>query len=799
MNKKGQLGMLFAAFMCVMPLAGAADRSAASICGADFNSITTSASSNALSKGAGSSSIAASASPNSLSKGATAQLDGGKRSIARFSIKNLDEGSYLLTLPYLDQPTAIFKRGTELWIASKQLLAPALSNKAKCRTVKFAEGTAIVIDVGSSCVQVSYHLKQCSPMQNLLFKKLQDGYHWPLPCPYKSFVIEDQQKRLYVFALAKPGLGSCRKLAFDSFCQLEAVQGLVFEAENLKAFEYSDGISIKASLHESSVESSLPWHFEGNFQSQKRDLQAAILSAPTTEEAYVCTARLAKLYFSKEQYGEAASVIKNMGSYLELENDLNLQFILAAAEYVLGREQSAQNILSSIANKTCSRKLEGEMFLFESFAKNDKKAEELFCASANTFLKDYHEGFYWKMAFSLMERLLEELNLLQLESLLNQVRLPKSPYGVEGMKYYESMLLNIMGKREDAQAKLAKLAKAASEPKFKVLAALALVDLQEPQDAIERLNSLRLEPLDIKTANKLTLALADLHASMGEPIAELRNIMRFKGSNIKLEARALEAYKKIFLSELNNYSPLQAVAAFREFRDLLPPGQLGDQVVLSVAKRLVDLDLLGIAEEMLRHQIKNRLSGNKKSEATNSLACIMIMNGKPKEALDALNQASLSDTSLARHQLRSRLKSIACIALGKYEQALFYLEGDSSYDAFMLKKEALFKGQNWQEYASLTAPSILSLTEGKTNALPSWAERDAIRLSLSYVMLNATEKNSFLAERIKRVSLELANEIEGLMNSVKDCEKLVEKATGDIQKLIQSYCQQSFEKARLIS
>jgi predicted negative regulator of RcsB-dependent stress response len=748
MNKKGQLCMLFAA-LCVVALA------------------------------------------NSVAAGNLQQpVQHAAEKVARFSIKKLSESLYMLDLPYLSQPAAIFKSGSELWIVSKQPLLPSVPSQVKFRTVKFAEGVAIVTNVGANRVQVSYSLKQCAPMQNVLCKQLQDGYHWLLPCPYKSFVIESQGKRFYVFALSEPGLGSCRKLVFENFIQLEAVQGLVFEADSLEAFEHTDGVSVKTSFQEETTESSLPWHFEGNFLNQKRDLEAAILAAPTTEEAYVCTSRLAKLYFSKGQYSEAADVIKNMGSYSEFKNDLNLHFILAASEYILDRAQSAQEMLSSIANKTCSRKLKGEMLLFESFAKNDAKTAELFCSHASSFLKEYHEEVYWKMALGLMEELLEKLDLMQLESLLNQVRLPKSPYGIEGMKYYESMLLNVMGKREDAQLKLAKLARTASETKFKALATLALIE--EPQSIIEKLNALKLEPLDVKTANKITLALADLYS--GNSIAELRSLMRFKGGNTNVEARVSKVYKKIFLSEINNYSPLQIVAAFREFRNLLPPGELGDQVVLSVTRKLVDLDLLEDAEETLMHQISNRLSGNRKSAASNCLACIMIMDGKPQKALDILNEASLSDASLARHQIRSRLKSVACISLGKCEQALSYLKGDASQDAFMLKKEALFNAQQWQEYASLVGPVVLSATEGKVSRLPNWVIRDAIRLSLSYLMLNSTEKNSFLAERIRKIDAELANDIENL-KSVADCEKLAKKAIGSMQGLIQDYCKLSFDEA----
>lgn len=734
-----------------------------------------------------------------LTQPASKQLTTGTK-ISRLGLKQLKEGNYLLTVP--SQPVALFKKGPELWIVSSRSLPvlPPEGSKLKFKVIRYQEGLAVTCNFAKLlCLRFpdgrDVKLSQ-TPLETTTCKQLQDGYHWPLPCPYSAFTLGD----LYVVALEKSGLGAAREIEFGDLTQLATIQGLVFfhKTSKPKVFEHPDGISIQTNCQretEQSLESSLPWRFEeGDFLQQKKDLERAIARAPSTKEAYVCTSRLAKHHFSRGQYNEAASIIREMDTYPELADDLNMQFILAAAEYALGHKQAAANVLSTIARKTCSRTLEREMLLFDALSRDNPM--ELSLLEFDGFLKEYHEEVYWNVAFDVMGKELESLNLLQLESLLNQVRLPKSPYGLNGMKYYEGMLLLKLGKKQEACCKLEKV----EQSRFKTLAIVELVKVRleqqsiTTQEAVGELEKLRLSSIvDNKSLNKIILELAGLYSSLGEHISELRTLRRFKGDGAAI--RVSEAYEKAFLTKNTNYTPLQMVAAFNEFRDLLPAGYQGDKVVFSIVQELVSLDLLELAEEILSHQVTYRLSGDTKSAAANYLACIMMMNGKAQKALDLLNKASLGDMSLAKHQVRSRLKAVACIELGKYEHAIAYLEGDNSLEAFNLKKEALFNAQKWQEYAALAAPPVLSLTSGKAEELPDWAVRDAIRLSLSYLMLNSSEKNSFLAERIRKINAELANDIASLRSpsALEGYKKLYKKATRSIE--LKDYCQQAFLEA----
>src|SRR6201999_4035733 len=83
--------------------------------------------------------------------------------------------------------------------------------------------------------------------------------------------------------------------------------------------------------------------------------------------------------------------------------------------------------------------------------------------------------------------------------------------------------------------------------------------------------------------------------------------------------------------------PVQAVALWYEFKDLTPVGADGDLMVRKLARRLVDVDLLDQAADLLKYQVDNRLDGVAKAQVATDLATLYIMDRKPEAAIEALN------------------------------------------------------------------------------------------------------------------------------------------------------------------
>jgi len=61
--------------------------------------------------------------------------------------------------------------------------------------------------------------------------------------------------------------------------------------------------------------------------------------------------------------------------------------------------------------------------------------------------------------------------------------------------------------------------------------------------------------------------------------------------------------------EADRMSPVKALALFYDFREMTPVGRRGDAMVRRLANRLIAMDLLDQAAELLRHQVDNRLKG----------------------------------------------------------------------------------------------------------------------------------------------------------------------------------------------
>ena len=86
--------------------------------------------------------------------------------------------------------------------------------------------------------------------------------------------------------------------------------------------------------------------------------------------------------------------------------------------------------------------------------------------------------------------------------------------------------------------------------------------------------------------------------------------------------------------------PIDALSLFYDFRDLTPVGRRGDEMIRKLADRLVSVDLLDQAAELLQHQVDNRLQGAARAQVAVRLAVIYLMGRKPDRAIQALRTSS---------------------------------------------------------------------------------------------------------------------------------------------------------------
>ncbi len=179
--------------------------------------------------------------------------------------------------------------------------------------------------------------------------------------------------------------------------------------------------------------------------------------------------------------------------------------------------------------------------------------------------------------------------------------------------------------------------------------------------------------------------------------------------------------------------PVQALGLYYDFKELTPIGAMGDEMVRRLADRLIAVDLLEQAAELLEHQVEKRLDGIARAQVAARLAAVRLMNREPQKALAALRASSVTrlpeDLALQRRLLTARAYS----DLKQPDAALEAIELDETPPARALRADVLWAASNWPE----AAKAIEVLLEGKDApgaGLADGERRDVLRAAIAYTM-----------------------------------------------------------------
>lgn len=152
--------------------------------------------------------------------------------------------------------------------------------------------------------------------------------------------------------------------------------------------------------------------------------------------------------------------------------------------------------------------------------------------------------------------------------------------------------------------------------------------------------------------------------------------------------------------------PLRALALYQEFMELTPAGPEGDRIIAGLADRLVEVDLLERAAELLEGQVRYRLEGAEKARIGARLALVRLLDRNPEASLEALDFSAAEGLDEALVGQRRQLKARALAALGKVEEALAALESDDSLEAEQLRADIHWDRRAWPEAAASLAKLV---------------------------------------------------------------------------------------------
>jgi tetratricopeptide (TPR) repeat protein len=231
-------------------------------------------------------------------------------------------------------------------------------------------------------------------------------------------------------------------------------------------------------------------------------------------------------------------------------------------------------------------------------------------------------------------------------------------------------------------------------------------DRIDRKEAIARLERLRFAWRGDTFEAVLLHRLADLYAGGGEYRRAL-TALRQAASHLPDTAwaqgaadRMRDIFKQVFLEGgADRMPPLKALALYESFRELTPAEPEGDRMISNLVDRLVEVDLLERAADLLDGQVRHRLAGVRRTKAGARLASIYLLDAKPGKALDALDISKGTGGAKALVDRRRHLRARALAKLDRGDEALALLQGDNSADGLRLKADIHADASRWGKAA----------------------------------------------------------------------------------------------------
>jgi tetratricopeptide (TPR) repeat protein len=167
-----------------------------------------------------------------------------------------------------------------------------------------------------------------------------------------------------------------------------------------------------------------------------------------------------------------------------------------------------------------------------------------------------------------------------------------------------------------------------------------------------------------------------------------------------IQSEAAKTFDGLFLAGKGDALPaVDALGLFYDFRDLTPIGRRGDEMIRRLAERLVSVDLLDQAAELLQYQVDNRLQGAARAQVATRLAVIELMNHKPQNAQAVLRATRTADLANEIRVPRLMIEARALSDIGRHDFAIEVIAGLEGRETLRLRADIYWASRQWQKAA----------------------------------------------------------------------------------------------------
>jgi tetratricopeptide (TPR) repeat protein len=488
-----------------------------------------------------------------------------------------------------------------------------------------------------------------------------------------------------------------------------------------------------------------PAGFEGRYSELQNAASDEMSREASGDKAAGVNARmgLARFLAGSELSYEAIGVLNLLGRHhQEMMGDPEFRGIRGAARAMAGRYKEAENDFSVpvLADDPASALWRGYIAAMQ----NDwPAAREGFTKGASA-LNQFTPAWQSRFARAYAETALEQgqLNIASTEVAL-AIAQTNDPLEQLATRLVQARLIEAEGYPKRAlplydavaRAPLDKLSAPARMHGAQIRLALNQIS---PTQAVAIFDSLRFRWRGDRVEVQLIRDLGQLYLAQGHYREALETLRSISGQPIvapemlDVQSDQGKTFRALFLDgQADGMEPVQALGLFYDFKDLTPLGADGDLMVRKMARRLVDVDLLDQAEGLLKYQIDNRLDGPAKSQVATDLAILYMMDRKPEQAIQAINDSRTTILSPALQDQRRMIEARAWLALNQNDHALELVGKDSSSDADGVRAEVAWRMHQWSQTGGLFEKILGERWKGPSALAPD-QEAMLLRAGIAY-------------------------------------------------------------------
>jgi len=321
--------------------------------------------------------------------------------------------------------------------------------------------------------------------------------------------------------------------------------------------------------------------------------------------------------------------------------------------------------------------------------------------------------------------------------------------------YLKGLVQSLSGHPDKGNINLYKAANSDKNGPFGIRSELLLIqdelarEVITSKEAIKRMERLRFAWRGDSLETTIQKSLGELYINSGDPRRGLTVLKRAtKNINDPKSRRNIvrtmaDAFRSLFIgNKFQDTDPLVSVTVYDEFKELTPIGDEGNQIIDKLADKLMSINLMSRATNVLTDKMDRLGEGQHAIETGLRITRIQLLDQEPGNAQKTLNKI---DRMMAKYQGDDKgdfhqdivlLKAKVASDIGDPEKALFMTEGlDDTDDVIRLRVDTAWRSGKW--VAATDNLGKLLARQNITPATPPTADQaqlilnQAVALSLS--------------------------------------------------------------------